>query len=348
MHDNRYDLTPVLAAYPADCQPAGGKPCLVAGGFSGSTIWRFSTLRGPVCMRRWPREHPSATQLQWIHSVLARTAATGFDRIPLPISTAQNATFVESQGHLWELAPWLPGESDNAASPEKISSLPRIAAAAAALALFHVAAAVDRAHRYPATKAPGLQSRLDRMRQLSTSGLEQLGSVIKDHRNRWPELASRADCLLDDYQRAALTIEPRLRSAASVVVSITPCIRDIHREHVLFEGEQVTGIIDFGAMQTDNVACDIARLMGSMARDDASVWKHGLTAYQQYHPLTDAELQLVRAYDESTVLLSGINWLRWVFDEGRTFSNPTAVLARFDQNAARLRQLASKSASTSV
>jgi homoserine kinase type II len=172
--------------------------------------------------------------------------------------------------------------------------------------------------------------------------------VIKDHRNRWPELASRADCLLDDYQRAALTIEPRLRSAASVVVSITPCIRDIHREHVLFEGEQVTGIIDFGAMQADNVACDIARLMGSMARDDASVWKHGLTAYQQYHPLTDAELQLVRAYDESTVLLSGINWLRWVFDEGRTFSNPTAVLARFDQNAARLRQLASKSASTSV
>lgn len=348
MHDNRYDLTQVLAAYPAEYRPTGDRPLLVVGGFSGSTIWRFSTSRGPFCLRRWPQEHPSEAQLKWIHSVLARTAAAGFDRIPLPVATTQKATFVESQDHLWELTRWLPGESDNVDSPAKISSLSRTAAALAALAQFHLAITADLAHHHSPAKASGLQSRLDRVRQLSLVDLDQLVSAINVHRSLWPELADRAGGLVADYRFAVPAVEPHLRSAASIFVPITPCIRDIHREHVLFEGDQVTGIIDFGAMQPDNVACDIARLLGSMARDDANNWRHGLAAYQQIRPLSETELQLVRAYDETTVLLSGINWLRWVFEDGRIFPNPAAVLARFDKNAARLRFLANKSSRTSV
>jgi hypothetical protein len=45
---------------------------------------------------------------------------------------------------------------------------------------------------------------------------------------------------------------------------------------------------------------------------------------------------LVRAYDESGVLLSGIHWLRWVFMEGRQFENTNGVLARFDGILGRL------------
>ena len=100
-------------------------------------------------------------------------------------------------------------------------------------------------------------------------------------------------------------------------MSIRPCIRDVHREHVLFQDDRVTGIIDFGSMQPDNVSCDIARLLGSMAGDETELWRLGLTAYERLTPLTDPERLLVKAYDESGVLLSGLNWLKWVFLEDR-------------------------------
>jgi Ser/Thr protein kinase RdoA (MazF antagonist) len=343
MHDNRYDLTQVLAAYPAEYRPTGDRPLLVVGGFSGSTIWRFSTSRGPFCLRRWPQEHPGNAQLQWIHSVLARTAAAGFDRIPLPVASIQNATFVESQDHLWELTPWLAGESDETGPPGFISAPTRVAAALAALAQFHLAVSADANHRYPAATAPGINDRLVRVRQLLAGGLENLHREVNNNHGHWPELATRAGNYIKDFRVAAPAIESQLQAAVSEFVAIRPCIRDIHREHVLFDGDVVTGIIDFGAMQPDNVACDIARLLGSMTRNDAASWQNGLAAYQQTNPLTDTELHLVRAYYESTVLLSGINWLRWVFEDRRTFRND-AVLTRFDQNAARLRWLASKSA----
>jgi Ser/Thr protein kinase RdoA (MazF antagonist) len=122
-------------------------------------------------------------------------------------------------------------------------------------------------------------------------------------------------------------------------VSIQPCIRDIHREHVLFENDTVTGIIDFGSMKPDCVACDIARLLGSMALDDKSLWHEGLEAYENVRPLSQIELSQIEAYDQTAVLLSGINWLQWAFVDNRKFENHQAVLQRFEVITQRLANL---------
>ena len=47
------------------------------------------------------------------------------------------------------------------------------------------------------------------------------------------------------------------------------------------------------------------------------------------------ELSLITALDRANILLSGINWLQWIFVERRSFSNRAAVLARFQAIAAR-------------
>jgi homoserine kinase type II len=148
--------------------------------------------------------------------------------------------------------------------------------------------------------------------------------------------------VLQTIQKTAEVVRALLGQAERWAVPIQPCIRDIHREHVLFQDECVSGLIDFGAMRCDSCAGDIARLLGSLAGDDRALWTVGLDAYQHVRPLAEAECRLVNVFDASGVLLSGINWLEWVFIDGRAFENRSAVISRFEEIAARLTVLANQ------
>jgi Ser/Thr protein kinase RdoA (MazF antagonist) len=119
-------------------------------------------------------------------------------------------------------------------------------------------------------------------------------------------------------------------------VSLQPCIRDVWQDHVLFQGDEVTGLIDFGSMGTDNVSCDVARLLGSYAGNSQPLWQAGIEAYATVRELSHTELGLVRAFDRSGVLLGAFNWAAWVLLEGRVFEEPLAVLRRMDALMERL------------
>ncbi|HTQ37948.1 MAG TPA: phosphotransferase [Pirellulales bacterium] len=341
MLDNPYNLSPILAYYPTDCQPTGAPESIADGGFSGSRIWRVQTQRGVLCLRCWPSEYP-AQRLAWIHGILARVYSGGFCLVPVPIRAISCDTFVCRNGYLWQLEPWLLGKAqvDNAGlqpiSPARVES------AVTALAEFHIAVAADPANHLPDGPPPGIVQRLAQLNALQSGGLDRLSEAIASKRHVWLELAERAVPLLAAFRLVAPARGERLRQAAQQCVAIRPCIRDIHREHVLFEGDRVTGIVDFGAMQPDNVACDIARLLGSMAGDDAALWQAGLQAYQRLQALSEVERPLVQIYDESSTLLSGIHWLQWVFAEGRQFENRQGVLMRFEEILGRLIRLAQR------
>jgi homoserine kinase type II len=152
----------------------------------------------------------------------------------------------------------------------------------------------------------------------------------------WPDLAQRAGRLLTLFATVAPRIMPVLQSSAQLRVRLQPCIRDIWHAHVLFLGETVSGIIDFGAMRPENVAADIARLLGSFVADDRGAWQRGLAAYQSVRPLSPEELTLVDAFDRSTVLMGGLQWLEWIYLDRREFADPRAVLARIDGFLSRL------------
>ena len=108
---------------------------------------------------------------------------------------------------------------------------------------------------------------------------------------------------------------------------------------MLFEGDQVSGLIDFGAMRIENVATDVARLVGSLVGNNPDGWKQGLDAYVQFRPLTVEETQLVKAFDLSGSLLGGINWVEWIYLEERHFEDRAAVLGRIGEHVARLTSL---------
>ena len=172
-----------------------------------------------------------------------------------------------------------------------------------------------------------------------------MGRLLPKSENRhgiWPELADRSASLIADFRKTADFVADALVQARRWMVPIQPCIRDIHREHVLFEGNRVTGLVDFGAMRHDSCAGDIARLIGSLAGDDKQLWAVGIDAFRQVFPLGDSERHLARVYDASGVLLSGMNWLEWIFVDGRQFGDRAAVMSRFEEIADRLAVLANR------
>ena len=48
------------------------------------------------------------------------------------------------------------------------------------------------------------------------------------------------------------------------------------------------------------------------------------------------ELRLIRAFDRSTVVLSGMNWLNWIFVQKRHFENHDGVVGRLAATVDRL------------
>jgi Ser/Thr protein kinase RdoA (MazF antagonist) len=323
----------ILRLYPDDCRPQAVEPVDSALGFSGAKLWRITAPRGLLCLRRWPPEHPNQKRLEFIQAVLWHVDQEGFHLLPLPVETHHHHGYVWHAGHLWELVPWLPGRPDYRQSP----SLEKLHNALTALARFHQAAATFPLPENGPAPSPGMQERRDRLTQLFDGGTATLAGAIAE--GDWPELAARGRQLLALFADCAPKLRPLVVQAAELPVALQPCIRDIWHPHVLFAGDQVSGIVDFGSLRPENVACDIARLLGSLAGDNQGHWQRGLAAYQAVQRLTEDELALVAAFDHSTVLMGGLQWLQWIYVEGRDFSDRGAVQERLDEFLSRLGHL---------
>jgi homoserine kinase type II len=324
----------ILNEYPAECQPSRLVPLGAAGGFSGAEFWRLETPRGVLCLRRWPREHPTPERLAWIHAVVQYVALCGFRLFAEPIPISDGGSFVERNGDLWELTPWLPGRADY----HKCPSQKKLAAAFSALASMHVAASsflsIDEDVAFG--PSPAISDRLNMVTRLIKGRLTELRSAVTN--------GSQSQVGWTEYFHDILSfVEPRLRelesslqAVASVEVPLQPCLRDIWHDHVLFVGDDVTGIVDLGAMRVETVAADVARLAGSLCGANQQDWAAAVNAYEAVRPLTDAERTLIPVLDRSQTLLAGINWIEWVYVERRCFADPVAVEKRITDIHSRL------------
>ena len=142
--------------------------------------------------------------------------------------------------------------------------------------------------------------------------------------------------ILTGFGRCAPTIAHELKAAAALYVPLQPCLRDVWHDHLLFDGDAVSGIIDPSAARTDSVAADIARLVGSLVGDDRDAWDFALAAYEGVRPLSAEEQMLVTVLDRSGTLLSGMTWLWRIYLAEAVIPQPERVATRLAQIAARL------------
>lgn len=286
-----------------------------AGGFSGASIWRVGGDVHDWCLKALPvnadlgRHDQIAALLRWSRQ------EHNLDFVPRPRFVSEIA------GRVWEMVEWMPGAADFHVIPTD----ERLRAACVALAHLHRAW-----EQYPGRPTnpqpcPGVLRRLTAahdFHNLVASGWRPttFGAV-----DPLTPLARRARAIA--YRAVPKVIE-ELAPWQGVGVPAQFCVCDVWHDHILFTGDRLTGLIDYGSVKLDNVAVDLARLLGSLVGDDASAFASGLAAYEQVRPLSAAERNLVPVLDRTGVVLGIANWLRWLYFDGRIYEDREAVARR--------------------
>jgi homoserine kinase type II len=299
----------VAVRYPAGCGltwvPLGS-----AGGFSGASVWRGEAAGQPVlALKAWPPGYP-ADRLTWVH---AQMTATGLPFVPRVFATDSGETAVEHAGRVWDVTAWMPGVADFRRSPTDL----RLAAACASIADLHrVWGRTTTLVRFPA-----VARRLAVLSDWPTDVPAHLGRAVAALRTLVPRAVAE------------------LRPLAGQQVGVHPCLCDVWHDHVLFTGDRVTGVIDYGAMKPDHPAVDLARLLGDLVGDEPDRVRFGVAAYRQAGGSPAVTPELVALLDRTGLVGAVAVWVRRL-----SAAPPTpAAEARLDTLLDRLDRLSRRS-----
>ena len=129
-----------------------------------------------------------------------------------------------------------------------------------------------------------------------------------------------------------------LEQRVGLELRLLPVLADVWSDHVFFHGNEVSGVIDFGAMKMDSPCLDLARLLGSYAGFDATVIAEGIEYYCAVRDLDEKQIALVELFDRAHVVLAGVQWLIWLGPEQRIFKQMPQVNQHLQNLARRIDQ----------
>jgi aminoglycoside phosphotransferase (APT) family kinase protein len=266
----------------------------VEGGFSGALVWRGDDF----ALKAYP-PHVTPEHVAQVHGWMRKAAHLPF--VPAVVPTTSHATLATHAGRVWEVVGWMPGEPG-------LSSSNRVTNAVAALAQLHRAWEPSPQALAP---CPAVRRRIDLLGRSPTSPHRQ--------RPEWRSTTSSATQVsgqdtaavlqfraADAVTRLAPHAARALAPHADRLVPVQPCLCDVHAEHLLFTGDCVTGVIDFGATKTDHVAVDLARLLGSADIDESNFFR-GVSEYQA-RARGRVEPAFVRLLDYTGVVCARSAW----------------------------------------
>jgi Ser/Thr protein kinase RdoA (MazF antagonist) len=295
------------------------EPLANAGGFSGARIWRVETQSRTYCLKSWPPSRIDSIRLSWIHDRLTFARSCGIEFLPSIARRRDGLSCSEFGERVWDLIDWMPGIADFQGRP----TAARMASAMSALAQLH---RVWRQAESGVGPCPSITRRLERVNQWEdllrrgwrpnflTCDVESVGAIAKQ---AWPLILAHVP-----------TIRNLLSQLLNRQFRLQTCLGDIWHDHVLFKDDRVVGIIDFGSVRVDSPAVDLARLLGSFAPLDDSLYLAGLNDYRSHAPLSDDEVELTRILDYAGTVLGAANWLLWIYHDGRVFEDLASAAAR--------------------
>lgn len=318
-------------------------------GFSSADIWRiqspvgespetpFTAAAEPAtwCLRAWPQAFSDTQRLAWIHRQIRCAAAVcPFLLAPLPEIDGA-ATWTAWQGRLWQVEPWATGQNDYLSRP----SPTRLAAVMQALAVLHncwlgspsrgpggspCGSPDGGSHSMRLGVSPGLNRRLEQWEEvrrhasqwlvIARQHLPQLAGQPPEEVESWRQLLQRIE---QEWRQQDRPGQAELAAVANQLLPLGPVLSDVWSDHLFFDDQRLTAIIDYGGLRVDSVAADLSRCLSSLCGQDPQVRDWALQQYDQQRGLTAAERLAVWAYDRSSQVLGPLHWVRWLFVEQR-------------------------------
>lgn len=317
----------VFRAWPV-LRQATFPPEPTSGGFSGAGVWRIKLTDATVCLKAWDSSGMSAVRLKEIHPWM-EALSQQLSFIPKLYRNDLGKSFLEEGVSLWEVHSWLPGKSLDYRNISFEGGLEALAA----LSKMHQASM-----RYLQfqQQSPAVTLRMDLIRK-HLQGLDRIRTI--GSRNKHPgwegEIESLSHQTLDHFKRRA---GPLLQQLNGWTNRCDTCwvLRDLHADHVLFEGHSVTGIIDFGAARIDEPVTDLVRLLGSLWPYDRAVRERLIAVYNELSSISIPPARY-HCLDHVSTLLSAMQWWQWLVVEQRSFTGGmAAALARWKLHVERL------------
>lgn len=283
----------------------------VQGGLSAAKLWFCSGGdRLLACLRCWPPEHPSENGLRMIHAAQQRANDSSLAFVPRVFTTSTGASIVHCDGSMWELTQWMPGTADYLRQP----SVERLTNAVHALADLHSCW-----HAWMPSQGPcrAVEKRIELL-AVWLNDSEVLATRIQSDVSRDEQVLCTETCQALRLFGPGLLDE--LRAVRKEVGYLQPVLRDIWSDHVLFVGNEVTGLIDYGALAIDTPATDLARLLGSLEPEDRSLRQLALDRYRARTGFQRPSWNLVDLLDRSSTLLAAAQWMEWLAIQQRVFT----------------------------
>lgn len=327
------DLSAILPRWPISATEVSP---LQSSGFSGASLWKINTSESQsLCLKHYSSGSLTVEQLDGIHRVLIHAFNEGCDFVAKPMRLTDGFTTVVAgapntpTAGLWDLSTWVPG------SPVTSFSDAQIETAFASIARFHKAAAQVNLAFGPSPNLKQRQAQLAKLVRPESPALDEASDLLKtesiDPSLRGP-LTTIVDLLLRAPQSQIASLRTRLNEFATMELPLHPVVRDLRAEHLLFTDDQLTGLVDFDAMQMDSVAYDLSRLTSSMRLSESQLHL-ALATYHAERPIQPAEAKLTQLLTGISRLLAPLSWVNWLVLEQRSFSNLAAVEKRLKEVA---------------
>jgi hypothetical protein len=308
-----------MSRYPADLARAFWVPLGNADGFSGARLWRATAADGCTYgLRAWPVGKTTPERVAKIHQAFA---SCKLPFVPELVPTTSGDTWVEAGGRIWEVQTWLPGAADFHARPTDA----RLFNAVRALARIHDTWEPEEPKLTPAPAVGRILTALRNWRSLVADGWKP--------NFRYPftaEIHQRGRRAWDVLHESVIGLEFALLEWEARPLPVQTCLCDVWYAHVLYEGDAVTGVVDFGAVKEDCVAIDLARMLGSLIPDESARMNLALAVYSAVRPVPQDVIRLVPVLDQVGSVVGLSNWLRWLYHEKRMYPDPAQVVKRMD------------------
>ncbi len=243
---------------------------------------------------------------------------------------------------LWTLATWRPGRAWTDATVDY-----PVAEVARVLAVCHY---ISAQHHCSLACSKNWDVRWQALQRTQAVVSQLAIGALPESKALHSSAQALASALADGTHDSLLTF-----AKSQQTVSLTQCniLSDVHHGNWLFEGEQVSGIVDFGAVRFDWPGWDLVRFTTSFAKQNDALEQAFLSDYVEYLTslcrmdgtsnarwlvkyLGEVEQSLgfavtLRCFDRLQTLLSIQQWCQWI-------GNGTLGLEAGEQRLAELNQ----------